>query len=132
MQAKEHSSSQREIKVVRLPWATFFQKIPILTSTLPHSETPLLVEGQNMCDMTTWTGFWPDVFVPRVIGYSAFFDYLCLMMVGFNRGRPELLRSFGRQTSAGIKYGDSEININPLTFCHSVNVPNKIQRNTIS
>ncbi|TKJ32308.1 MAG: hypothetical protein CEE38_23410 [Planctomycetes bacterium B3_Pla] len=40
-------------------------------------------------------------------GYGPFFDELCLIIIGFAKGQrfPELLRSFGTQTSPGIKCG---------------------------
>ena len=54
-----------------LSFFTCFQKIPILTSIFACWETPLLVEGQNICDLAMWAGFWPDVFVPdRDSGYN--------------------------------------------------------------
>ncbi len=35
-----------------------------LSSTFAGRQSPLLVEGQNMCDIVIWTRFWPDMVVP--------------------------------------------------------------------
>ena len=42
-----------------------------LSSIFGPRQSPLFIEGQNMCDMATWSGFWPDAVVSdREDGYN--------------------------------------------------------------